>query len=152
MVINEKHVIFLQGGIGDLLQMLPFIDANRNRPIRYWCVTHFQGINKFFKSIGIQPERIYIFDTHEKQVEIMNSLPRDEMLFACPRSYYFNEDPFAPEKPAFTNGKPTIGVHVGGSSYSIGVQKQFGFSMLSSLISFLMQLQIFSKNGCQLPL
>jgi hypothetical protein len=126
MVINPQHIIFLQGGIGDFLQMLPFIDDNKKHPIRYWCVTHFKGADLFFKSIGIKLEKLYVFDTHEQQVQIMNSLPRDEMLYACPRSYYFNIDPFTPEKPLFDNGKPTVGVHVGGSSYSINVQKQFG--------------------------
>lgn len=126
MVINPNHIIFLQGGIGDFLQMLPFIDANKKHPIRYWCVTHFKGAELFFKSIGIKLEKLCVFDTHEEQIQMINSLPRDEMLFACPRNYYFNIDPFTPEKPLFDNRKPTIGVHVGGSSYSIGVQKQFG--------------------------
>jgi len=126
MVINPNHIIFLQGGIGDFLQMLPFMDANKKHPIRYWCVTHFKGADLFFKSIGIELEKLCVFDTHEEQVKIMNSLPTGEMLFACPRAYYFDIDPFTPEKPLFDNGKPAIGVHVGGSSYSIGVQKQFG--------------------------
>ena len=126
MVINPNHIIFLQGGIGDFLQMLPFIDANKKHPIRYWCVTHFEGAELFFKSIGIEIEELYVFDTHEEQVKIMNFLPTGEMLFACPRAYYFDIDPFTPEKPLFDNGKPNIGVHVGGSKYSIGVQKQFG--------------------------
>jgi len=127
-----EQVILLLGGIGDFLQCLPFIDANKkDKPYRYAAVTHLKGANEFFKTIGIKPDPLHIFSTLDEQNTFLNSLNRSIQWVHCPRAQYFAEFPFDMEKPVFTNGKPVVGVHVTGSAFSIDTQKKFGMILKS---------------------
>jgi len=125
------QIVLLQGGIGDFLQCLPFIDANKKNHIRYCVVSHLKGAQAFFDTIGIKPEHLFIFKTLDEQNQILNALPRSEQYVLCPRTQYFDTYPFDIGPLLFTNGKPTIGVHVNGSEFSIDTQKKFGMILKS---------------------
>jgi hypothetical protein len=125
------QIVLLQGGIGDFLQCLPFIDANKKNHIRYCCVTHLKGAKDFFNTIGVEPSALFVFKTLEEQNQVLNALPRSEQYVHCPRTQYFDIFPFDNEKPLFTNGKPVVGVHVNGSAFSIDTQKKFGMILKS---------------------
>ena len=125
------QIVLLQGGVGDFLQCLPFIDANKKNNIRYCCVTHLKGAKDFWDTVGIQPEALFIFKTLDEQNQVLNALPRSEQYVLCPRTKYFDIFPFDHEKPLFNNGKPVVGVHVNGSSFSIDTQKKFGMILKS---------------------
>jgi len=125
------QIILLQGGIGDFLQCLPFIDANKKNHIQYCCVTHLKGAKEFWDTIGIEPSALFIFKTLDEQNQVLNALPRSEQYVQCPRTQYFDIFPFDHEKPLFTNGKPVVGVHVNGSAFSIDTQKRFGMILKS---------------------
>ena len=125
------QIVLLQGGIGDFLQCLPFIDANKKNNIQYCCVTHLKGAKDFFNTIGVEPSALFVFKTLEEQNQVLNALPRSEQYVHCPRTQYFDIFPFDNEKPLFTNGKPVVGVHVNGSAFSIDTQKKFGMILKS---------------------
>ena len=125
------QIVLLQGGIGDFLQCLPFIDANKKNHIQYCCVTHLKGAKEFWDTIGIEPSALFIFKTLDEQNQVLNALPRSEQYVQCPRTQYFDIFPFDHEKPLFTNGKPVVGVHVNGSAFSIDTQKRFGMILKS---------------------
>ena len=127
-----EQIILLMGGIGDFLQCLPFIDANRkDKPYKYAAVTHLQGAKEFFETIGIAVDPIHIFETLDGQNHFLNSLNRSIQWVHCPRAQYFAEFPFDLVKPVFTNGKPVVGIHVNGSAFSIDTQKKFGMILKS---------------------
>jgi len=125
------NIILLQGGMGDFLQFLPFVDANRKNNLRYCCISHLKGAKEFWNTVGIEPEEVFIFNTLEEQNLILNALPKTEKYMHCPRGQYFDIYPFDHQKPLFTNNKPTIGVHVNGSHFSIDTQKKFGMILKS---------------------
>jgi hypothetical protein len=127
-----EQVILLLGGIGDFLQCLPFIDANKkDKPYKYACVTHLKGAKEFFDTVGINPDPMHIFSTLDEQNAILNNLNKNIQWVHCPRAQYFPEFPFDLEKPVFTNGKPVVGVHINGSAFSIDTQKKFGMILKS---------------------
>jgi hypothetical protein len=126
-----EQIVLLLGGIGDFLQYIPFIDANRQNPIRYRVVSHLKGAPAFFQTIGIKPESISIFSTLDEQNKILQSFPPHHQIIQCPRFQYFDTYPFDHQKPLFTNCRPTVGVHIGGSSFSIDTQKKFGMILKS---------------------
>jgi len=125
------QIVLLQGGIGDFLQCLPFIDANKKNNIQYCCVTHLKGAKEFLDTIGVQPSAFFIFKTMDEQNQVLNALPKTEQYVHCPRTQYFDAYPFDIGPLLFTNGKPTIGVHVNGSAFSIDTQKKFGMILKS---------------------
>jgi len=125
------QVILLLGGIGDFLQCLPFIDANKDKPYRYACVSHLKGAKEFWNAVGLELEGLFIFKNMDEQNQILNALPKSVKYVHCPRAQYFPEFPFNLEKPLFTNGKPVVGVHINGSAFAIDTQKRFGMILKS---------------------
>jgi hypothetical protein len=147
------QIILLQGGVGDFLQCLPFIDANKDKDYRYGAVTHFSGALEFFKAVGLQPEFVHIFHDQDGQVKMLNGLSRSETYVHCPRAQYFPEFPFDLKKMRFSNGKPTLGIHINGSPYSIATQKKFGMvpknipvKVIKELISDAYNIMIFGSH------
>ncbi len=122
------QVVLLQGGIGDFLQCIPFIKANKHGT-RYACITHLKGAKQFFEAIGIELESLSIFKSEKEKIKLLNSLPRDTQYFSCPRTQYFDVNPFDIEEPLFDNGKPVVGIHINGSAYAIKTQKKFGLTL-----------------------
>jgi len=121
-----KQFILLQGGIGDFLQCMPFIKRNQANHLSYVVITHLKEAEKFFNSIGIKPEKIFFFSSLDEQNKILSSLPKENNYIACPRNSYFDESPFEKKELLFKNTKPTIGIQINGSKFSIETQKKIG--------------------------
>jgi ADP-heptose:LPS heptosyltransferase len=79
----------------------------------YLVASHNDCIPEFFRSLGISVEEL--------------SLGRLKGAKNCPRTLFLNNNPFPRQDPIFTDRRPVIGVHLGGSGYSISVEKRFGF-------------------------
>jgi len=123
-----EQVFVLDGGIGDFLQCIPFV-LNENK-FKYICITHLKGAKQFFEVIGVDL-KISFFSNEKEKSTILNSLPKSIEYLRCPRTQYFEDNPFKVETPLFNNGKPIVGIHVNGSAYSLNVQKQFGMILKS---------------------
>ena len=52
-------IYLLDGGIGDFLQCIPFINAGKHNNVKYGVITHLLNASKFFEAIGVKPEFIY---------------------------------------------------------------------------------------------
>jgi len=98
----------VKGGIGDFLQCLPFMKAHPGN--LYYVASHHNDVQGFFSKVGVGV------------VEVpLGQMPDIEM---CPRELFFRENPFPSESPPRTLW---VGVHLGGSSYSLSVEARFGF-------------------------
>lgn len=115
----------VKGGIGDFLQCLPFMLANPDR--RYLVASHHDRVVEFFAAVGVSVEEV--------------SLGRLGGIDLCPRRRFFDSNPFPkPAQPLFTDGRPVIGVHLGGSGYSLSVEQRFGFPSKALPLSVLAML------------
>lgn len=101
----------VKGGIGDFLQCLPFMLNHKDE--EYYVVTHQRGATEFFKKLGLTVKEFSF-----------GQLPDAEL---CPRQMFFDKNPFKTLWPRFTSKKPIIGVHLGGSEYSLSIEARFGF-------------------------
>lgn len=122
--------IAVKGGIGDFLQCVPFMLAHPE--YRYLVASHNDCIQEFFGALNIEVEEL--------------SLGRLKGADACPRSLFFNSNPFPQQTPIFTGTRPVVGVHLGGSSYSLNVERRFGFPLKALPLSVLRELLL---NGTQ---
>jgi hypothetical protein len=102
-------LLAVKGGIGDFLQYLPFMLAHPEH--RYLVASHYNRVQEFFEPLGVKVEEL--------------SLGRLAGIDNCPRSLFLKGNPFKPQAPVFTDRGP-IGVHLGGSAYSLSVEKRFG--------------------------
>ena len=103
--------IAVKGGIGDFLQCLPSMLAYPDR--RYLVASHYDRVPEFFAALGLEVEEI--------------SLGRLNNVGNCERRLFFGVNPFPRRDSLFTDGRPVLGVHLGGSTYSLSVEKRFGF-------------------------
>ncbi len=106
-----KHTIAVKGGIGDFLQCLPFMLAHPEH--QYLVASHHDHVSEFFGALNIEVEEL--------------SLGRMNGAEICPRHLFFQNNPFPKQAPIFTGNRPVVGVHLGGSNYSLSVEKRFGF-------------------------
>lgn len=107
------RVIAVKGGIGDFLQCVPFILEHPQ--YRYLVASHSDCAPEFFGSLGIKVEEL--------------SLGRLKGVASCPRNLFFSKNPFPQQPLIFTDNRPVIGIHLGGSDYSLNVEKRFGFPL-----------------------
>jgi len=111
---------FVSGGIGDFLQHLPFLLNNKDP---FVMASHFKGAEDLLSYLKLTPKKLVYFNTLEKQNYHLAKLTKKCHLHYAPRSQYFEFNPFELKFPLFTNGKPVVGVHLGGSQFSINMQK-----------------------------
>ena len=105
------HSIAIKGGIGDFLQYLPFVLAHPQ--YRYLVASHLACPEEFFSAFGIEVEEVSLLDVW--------------VALISARVVVFDSNPFLQEPLLFTNNRPVIGVHLGGSSYSVNIEDRFGF-------------------------
>ena len=105
--------IAVKGGIGDFLQCLPFMMTHPEH--RYLVASHHDRVSEFFGSLGLEVEEV--------------SLGRLGGAYNCPRRVFFDGgvSPFARRSRIFSDHRLVVGVHLGGSDYSISVERRFGF-------------------------
>lgn len=101
----------VKGGIGDFLQCLPFMMAHPEH--RYFVVSHYGNATAFFAHLDIS----------------VNELPLGAVrgVEDCPRQLFFAGNPFPRPQLIFSGKRPVVGIHLGGSDYSLSTEKRFGF-------------------------
>jgi len=112
---------FMSGGIGDFLQHLPFLIANKEPFI---AAAHFQGAKELLDYLKLVPQDLVYFNTMDKQNYHLDKLTKKYQMAYCQRAQYFDSNPFEMQAPVFSNGKPVLGIHLGGSKFSIEMQKK----------------------------
>jgi len=113
---NMNYVI--SGGVGDFLQCLPFMLNNKGAHINYIVASHFKGAETFFKRIGLQIHKYEFYSSNEEVQSILKSLSTLNHVSFCPRSQYFESNPFTFTTIKFSNNYKVIGLHLNGSKYA----------------------------------
>ena len=114
----KKITLQIQGGIGDFLQHLPFILQHKS--YSYTVLTHFLHAESFFKALGIKVKKYYFYTNWEDYVEIRDKLQTLSDTYVCPRTLFFNENPFSAIKKKSPQKPYVIGIHMGSSKIAIG--------------------------------
>jgi ADP-heptose:LPS heptosyltransferase len=114
---NKKSSLMICGGVGDFLQHLPYVLNNKSNS--YIIITHFPKAKKFFEQIGVKVEQIYIFSDREEEKAIVAKISNEMNIYRCPRKLFMEQSPFLTEAKLFTDYHQVIGIHAGGSSYSV---------------------------------
>ncbi len=133
----KKITLQIQGGIGDFLQHLPFILQHKS--YSYIVLTHFLHAESFFKALGIKVKKYYFYTNWEDYVEIRDKLQTLPNTFVCPRTLFFNENPFSSAKKKSPQKPYVIGIHMGSSKIASG--KALSLNFVIKLLKKLIQLQ-----------
>jgi hypothetical protein len=122
-------LLYMKGGVGDLLQHAAFALANRPHGVRYVAASHFAGAAGVLAALGIALERCFVYADDAELAQAEDTIARLGQVAPCPRAQYFAAPPFAhPPSPFAGSALPVIGVHLGGSRYSIAKQEQAGLA------------------------
>ncbi len=100
--------------------------ANRNVPIRYVVASHLKGAGDLFQALGITIEKIAVFHDLASQKQVLDLFRQLGELHPCPRCQYFPAPPFAIPTRLFDARRKTVGVHLGGSTFSIDILRHHG--------------------------
>jgi hypothetical protein len=152
--IAKSGNFLIEGGIGDFLQNLPFVLANRSQNYRYFVLTHFTDAHVFFDTIRQPIQQFFFYSDLNQLKEARASLAKMSNCIRCPRSKYLSNINLVSRKLLFKDTKPVVGVHVGGSEFSIKTLKQFGHvskalppSLPIRLLSDTMNVQLFGSEA-----
>ena len=133
----KKITLQIQGGIGDFLQHLPFILQHKS--YSYIVLTHFLHAESFLKALRINVKKYYFYDNWEDYVEIRDKLQTISDTYVCPRTLFFNENPFSSAKKKSPQKPYVIGIHMGSSKIASG--KALSLNFVIKLLKKLTQLQ-----------
>ena len=133
----KKITLQIQGGIGDFLQHLPFI--LKHKSYSYIVLTHFLHAESFFKALRINVKKYYFYDNWEDYVEIRDKLQILPNTYVCPRTLFFNENPFSSAKKKSPQKPYVVGIHMGSSKIASG--KALSLNFVIKLLKKLTQLQ-----------
>jgi hypothetical protein len=122
--LKNKGTLLIKGGIGDFLKNLPFILKNKN--LNYIVVTHYRDAIIFFGALKIKIDHFYFYKNLDDLAIIKKKLLKYSNLYDSPQSTYISDSFSAKQRPFFSNKKKTIGIHIGGSQFSIEDQKKQG--------------------------
>jgi ADP-heptose:LPS heptosyltransferase len=122
--LKNKGTLLIKGGIGDFLKNLPFV--LKNKKLNYVVATHFNGAISFFSLLNIKISKFYFYKNLDNLTSIKKELLKYTDLYDCPQNIYLDSVFFKKTKPLFFNKKKTIGIHIGGSQFSIEEQKKQG--------------------------
>jgi len=115
---NNSYLI--NGGVGDILQHLPFMLENKS--LRYIVVTHFFEAKCFLENLGIKNYELHFFKSASEASLIIKNLQKSNFCFHCPREIFFDKNPFQKIKSLSNiSSRPTIGLHV--SASKVGLDK-----------------------------
>lgn len=120
--LKANGFFIIKGGAGDFLKSLRFMIKNKS--LNYIVVSHFKGAEHFYHDLGIKIYKFYFFKDQEERAKIDQELLSFSNLYPCPQSNFLEPSFFADPKP-LTN-KKTIGVHIGGSQFSVNEQIKHG--------------------------
>jgi hypothetical protein len=138
----KSRTLLIEGGVGDFLQCIPFLKSCGNDAPQLLVLTHFRDAHLFFTRLELRVAEIYPYANVPELQKVYRDISTRELLCRCPRRQYFEQAPFKTRFVTFAQHRPVIGVHLGGSAFSIGVQKQWGVvtkelpvALLHSLLS-----------------
>jgi hypothetical protein len=128
---SKNNSFLLKGGIGDILQHLPFMLENKS--FRYIVVSHFYGVNVLLKNLGIVNYETYIFNSPSEANLIIKNLHKKYSLFHCPRAIFFDKNPFqARESFRSIPAEIIIGLHV--SASNLGLDKVLPNTLVNKIV------------------
>jgi Tfp pilus assembly protein PilF/ADP-heptose:LPS heptosyltransferase len=116
----------VRGGIGDFLQCLPFMLAHPER--NYVVMSQFSAAEAFFQTFGIEAnfgDTISNLDDNATADRLLQHI----RAASCPRAPFFAGGVALPLKSVtrvFSGKRPVLGIHLGGSEFSVGAQKKLG--------------------------
>ena len=142
----KKITLQIQGGIGDFLQHLPFILQHKS--YSYIVLTHFLHAESFFKALGIKVKKYYFYTNWEDYVEIRDKLQTLSNTFVCPRTLFFNENPFSVTKKKSPKKNYVIGIHMGSSKIASGkaLSQDFVIKLFETLIQLQYKIILFGTD------
>jgi FkbM family methyltransferase len=135
--MTVSHKVLLTGGIGDFLQSLPFLLSAEAQNTEIYVMSHQISAQSFFKGLGIKVKEFFYFDDFLSEKKVLDEINQLGEILPCQRFQYLNSNPFKESDRVFSKTKKTVGIHLGGSTYSIAIQKQIGLvtkNLPSSLI------------------
>lgn len=121
-IIDKEKIILITGGIGDLLQCLPYLLTGGYNGLNLIVLSHQESLKNLLSDLKINFKKFYIFENIDDQNKILNKLSSEFDVKMCPRSKYFDNSEFIKFEKNDKNSKKIIGVHLGGSRFSINIQ------------------------------
>ncbi len=131
----KKITLQIQGGIGDFLQHLPFILQHKS--YNYIVLTHFLHAESFFKALGIRIKKYYFYTNWEDYVVLRDRLQTASDTYVCPRTLFFETNPFVNTKKKVLKKSNVVGLHMGSSKLAAG--KALSQDFVLKLLTFLTQ-------------
>jgi hypothetical protein len=122
----KSRTLLLESGIGDFLQCVPFLKSLGDDLPRIVVVTHFKDADSFFAALHIRVTELHHFSNVEEFQRAHVTISATKRLSRCPRQQYFEQPPLHARSVAFAHKRPVLGVHLGGSSFSLPVQRKRG--------------------------
>lgn len=118
--------LIVNGGIGDFLQFIPYLLSPEASSFDVYVSTHQQGVADLFSALKIPVIKFFYFESTDEQNIINQEINKINGIQQPPRTNYYKSNPFPTKPKIFSSDHKVIGVHLGGSSYSINIQKSLG--------------------------
>lgn len=152
-ITNENIYVVAQGGIGDLLQFLPFLIQNKNNnKIRIILASHQAATLQILNHFKINPYAIYNYTTFDELLILESKIREYSPIYSCPRSLFFDDIPFPPPAQDVKNSNPIVGIHLWGSQYSQNTALKFNtqpktipFDIINALAKLKINILIFGS-------
>jgi ADP-heptose:LPS heptosyltransferase len=122
--MNSDTLYYSEGGLGDTLQHLPFMMANKNA--KYCMMNHYKGAKDLLKYFGIKPKHAFVYKNDDEKLRYLEGMNLKSPMTSAIRIKYFQENPFPKQNILFTDDKPVIGIHLCGSKFSTDSYIKYG--------------------------
>jgi hypothetical protein len=137
----------IKGGIGDILQYLPFV--LKNKKIRYIVLTYFKDAPNFFFGLGITNCQFIFYSNKDEYGKYNRSLNCQKNIYQCPRDIFFSSQPFKGIKEKFIDAKrKVVGLHFNSSQINTAhtIPKDLQKKLINMLIRDQFNVIVFSSN------
>jgi hypothetical protein len=138
---KKTKVFVIRGGVGDILQSVPFMMQNKSR--NYLVITHFPEAKEFFEKINLPIKNFCFYSSAAEYKKHADSLYKSHDILISPRTLFFANNPFLCKAKLFNNANPVVGVHLGASAIEsnktlpVGVLKAISESLSSEFYNIL---------------
>lgn len=124
--IAEQKSYLLSGGIGDIIQSIPFLLSPEGVAAKILVMSHQLGARDLLLGLGVRIEKFLYFSNSDDKKNAESELGIYGQIYPCPRFHYLEKNPFPMVSNLFGDRKKVIGLHLGGSKYSVEMQKKLG--------------------------
>jgi len=112
------------GGVGDILQCVPFLLDIRTTAVKVIVMSHFKGAASLFDDLAIPVDR-FVHDSDSRESRHRRAqLTATRETVPCPRRWHFSVSPFSGSRISFSDARPALAVHLCGSSLSINAHRR----------------------------